>query len=244
MPYEQIMAKQQTANLRTIVKNLPDELRAVLADQISICLNLKSSPRTRATAAFRAARSINTVDARQAGCTIEDSMPWYVLATQLGHIRASHEYALALIARNGFRVHRPTYTVVPFLAESVDPTLAKTRTAVDQRVINAWTIGLSTIHLARATLFHGWDVKHFRSAIYILTDWSFLGTQPSAYSSTRIPPTAINEWHALSSAWPYLVAGATQDSMDDAGPLSDYTRLRSEIQCALMRHAAAVEATP
>ena len=151
MPYEELVAEQQRGELRRAAKMLPMAVKSVLIDPISICLNLSSPSATRAEAAFRVARSINTVDGRQAGCSIDDCLPWYLLSSQLDHIRGSHEHALALIARNGFRVHRRSFTVVPIVVLSNDVTITpKGGEAVDQGVINAWTAGLSIIRFARS----------------------------------------------------------------------------------------------
>lgn len=236
MPYEQLLGGQQREALRYAKKALPNELRTVLRDQLSACLNLDMPRAKRAEAAFQVARSINTVDARQAGCTIDDSLPWYVLAAQLGHMRGSYEHALARIARNGYLVHRRTFTVVPIIVKSGDCTVPLQRHAIDQSVITAWSLGLATIRQARHMLFKGWDAKHFRAAVQLLTDWSLLGTQ-DATTDKRIPPAAIVDWSALSDSWPFLVLGAVQDSADEIAPLADYAKLRSEIQCALARHA-------
>ncbi|MFY3980352.1 hypothetical protein ACOTJH_00020 [Achromobacter xylosoxidans] len=237
MPYEQLLGRQQRDALRDAKKALPNELQNILRDQLSACLNLDMPNAKRAEAAFQVARSINTVDARHAGCTIDDSLPWYLLATQLGHMRSGYEHALARIARNGYRVHRRTFTVVPMLAKSGDRTIAPRHQAIDQSVINAWALGLAIIRQARAMLFRTWDAKHFRAAVQLLTDWSLLGTQSYTEADEHISPTAIGDWSALADAWPFLVLGAVQDSADDVAPLVDYAKLRAEIQCALARHA-------
>lgn len=237
MPYEQLLGVEQTDALRYAKKALPRELRRVLRDQLSACLSLEMPQAKRAEAAFQVARSINTVDARHAGCTIDDSLPWYVLAAQLGHMRGSYEHALARISRNGYEVHRRTFTVVPIIVKSGDSTLPLRRQAIDQSVITAWSLGLATIRQARERIFKDWDAKHFRAAVQLLADWSLLGTLTHSTTDERISPKAILDWSTLSESWPFLVLGAVQDSADEIAPLADYAKLRSEIQCALARHA-------